>query len=221
MRPNCASAPVAYTTPHPFPALTIVPMNARLTESVSATPCLVGSEDFSAAVDSPVRMLSLHSRPDTSIRRRSAGTTSPTASRTTSPGTKAVTSTVSKSPSRRTTAVWWRLECNCAAVRSARYSLKKPSPTLAKRITPMMTACVRSPRKNDNTAVAAKSTRRALRSCRPSTARALTPCVRTAFGPYFSSRAAASVRESPSVELSSQRSTSSKASEATAPAVLP
>ena len=49
--------------------------------------------DFSVAVDSPVRMLSLHSSPLTSISRTSAGTSSPSSRRMTSPGTSVLTST--------------------------------------------------------------------------------------------------------------------------------
>jgi hypothetical protein len=67
---------------------------------------LTGSGDFSAAADSPDRMLSLHSSPSTSISRTSAGTVSPSANRITSPGTTALTSTLVNCPSRRTTVVW-------------------------------------------------------------------------------------------------------------------
>ena len=58
----------------PSPALTMVPMNARSLESVSAASPFTACADFSDADDSPDRMLSLHSRPLTSISRTSAGT---------------------------------------------------------------------------------------------------------------------------------------------------
>ena len=77
-------------------------------------------------------------------------------------------------PSRRATAVWRTPECRAAAARSARYSLMKPRPMLAARITPMMIACRLSPRKYETTAVAANRMSTALRSWRPSTANALT-----------------------------------------------
>ena len=89
-----------------MPALTIVPMNARSVESAREVSGGTGAVDFSAVIDSPVRMLSLHSRPFTSMSRTSAGTASPRVNRMTSPGTSSVTSTLTKSPSRRTTAVW-------------------------------------------------------------------------------------------------------------------
>ena len=132
-------------------------MYARLRASPTAAPTGAGALDFSAAADSPVRMLSLHSRPLTSMSRTSAGTSSPSSSRITSPGTSSMTSTRSKLPSRRTTAVWWMPECIAAAARSARYSFTKPRPTLTSRMTPMMIACVLSPRKYDSTAVTASS----------------------------------------------------------------
>ena len=152
----------------------MVPMNARSVESVRPASALTGDSDFSEAADSPDRMLSLHSRPLTSMSRTSAGTTSPSASRITSPGTKALTSTFVKCPSRSTTAVWCTPECSAAAARSARYSLTKPNPMLADRMMPIMIACLLSPRKNDTTAVTASSHNTALRNWRPSTAIALT-----------------------------------------------
>ena len=72
----------------------------------------------------------------------------------------------------------------------------------------MMIAWVLSPRKKDTTAVTASNPSTALRSCRPSTAIALTRCVRRAFGPYRARRAAASALESPSGEVSSRASAS-------------
>lgn len=66
---------------------------------------------ISAAVDSPGRMLSLHSRPVASISRTSAGTASPSASRITSPITRSATSTSSKRPSRRTSVADLRMQC--------------------------------------------------------------------------------------------------------------
>ncbi len=133
----------------PRPALTMVPMNARSVESARPASALTGCGDFSEAADSPDRMLSLHSRPLTSISRTSAGTASPSASRITSPGTRSLTSTLMNCPSRRTTALWCTAECSAAEARSARYSLTKPKPMLAARMTPMMIACVLSPRKNE------------------------------------------------------------------------
>ena len=189
----------------------MVAMNARSTESANAASGFTGCSDFSEADDSPDNMPSLHSSSVTSINRTSAGTVCPSASRMTSPGTRSVTSTLMKCPSRRTTALWCTRECNAAVARSARYSLTKPRPMLAARMTPMMIACVVSPRKYETTAVAANSPSTTLRSCRPRTASAFTRCVRRAFGPYRCRRAAASVLESPSVELSSRASTSSSA----------
>ena len=171
-------------------------------------------------VDSPVRMLSLHSNPATSSSRTSAGTTSPSASRTTSPGTSVVTSTAAKRPSRHAMTVYLRLECSRAAVFSARYSLTKPNPMLASRMMPMMTAWVLSPRKYDSTAVPANRTSSALRSWRPRMTSALTACVLTALGPWIAKRAAASVLDSPSTEASSQVSTSLVDAEATRAAAL-
>ena len=71
---------------------------------------------------------------------------------------------VTNSPSRRTTALWCTPACNSAAARSARYSLMKPRPMLAARITPMMTAWILSPRKYETTAVPANKMSTALRS---------------------------------------------------------
>src|ERR1700712_2017159 len=86
---------------------------------------------------------------------------------------------------------------------------------LTSRMAPMMLACMLSPRKKDNSAVAASSPSRALRSWCPSTAIALTRWVRMAFGPSRTSRASASALVSPSVELSSQPSTSETVAEET------
>ena len=110
--------------------------------------------DFSDADDSPVRMLSSHSSPLTSISRTSAGTTSPS-----------VTGHVARHqlghvdpaefPVRRTTARVAHLRMQRLGGRSARYSLTKPSPMLAARMTPMIIAWVLSPRKYETTAVTA------------------------------------------------------------------
>src|ERR1700758_5682511 len=213
MRPNSASTPVAYTTPTPSPALTMVPMNARSVESVRPASALTGRSDFSDAVDSPVKMLSLHSSPLTSISRMSAGTVSPSANRIPSPRPRSMTSTLVTRPSRRTTAVWCTAECSAAEASSARYSLTKPKPMLAARMTPMMIACLLSPRKNETTAVAANSPSTALRNWRPSTAIALTRWVRTELGPYRSNRADASAPDNPSAVVSSHRSTSASGAE--------
>ena len=215
MRPNWVATPVAYTTATPSPALTMVPMNARSVESDNAASPFTGCADFSAAVDSPDRMLSLHSRLLPSISRTSAGTASPSASRITSPGTRSVTSTLTKRPSRRTTAVWRTRACRAAEARSARYSLTKPKPILASKMTPMMIACVRSPRKKDSVAVVANSASTALRNWRPSTVSALTPWVRTELGPYRTNRADASALDRPAAEVSSHPITSSSSAAAT------
>ena len=184
-------------------------MNARSEDSANSALASTTCSAFSEADDSPDRMPSWHSSPVMSIRRASAGTVSPSVKRMTSPGTSAVTSTLTNRPSRRTTALWCTRECSAAVARSARYSLTKPSPMLAARMMPMMTACVVSPRKYETTAVPASSASTALRNCRPSTASALTRCVRTALGPYRASWAAAASLESPSTEESSQLRTSS------------
>ena len=197
------------------PALTTVPMNARLVASASAASPGAGPVDFSVAVDSPVRMLSLHSSPVTSISRTSAGISSPSESWMTSPGTSALTSTLVRRPSRRTTALWRTRECSAALARSARYSLTKPRPMLTSRMTPMMVACVLSPRKNDSTAVAASRPSTALFNWRIRTAAALTRCVRTEFGPTLANRACASVEDNPSAEVSSERITSARGATAT------
>ena len=81
----------------------------------------------------------------------------------------------------------------------------------------MMIACLLSPRKNETAAVPANRISTALRSWRPSTAIALTRWVRTALGPWRCNRADASAPDSPSAELSSPRSTSSRGAEAARP----
>ena len=90
-----------------------------------------GTVDFSDPIDSPVRMLSLHSNPATSINRTSAGTASPSVKRMMSPGTSVATSRVMNFPSRSTTALCRMRECRAAAACSARYSLTNPRPMLA------------------------------------------------------------------------------------------
>src|SRR6476661_4542522 len=133
----------------------------------------------------------------------------------TSPGTSPLTSTLVRRPSRRTTALWRTRECSAALARSARYSLTKPRPMLTSRMTPMMVACVLSPRKNDSTAVAASRPSTALFNWRIRTAAALTRCVRTEFGPTRANRACASVEDNPSAEVFRERITSARGATAT------
>ena len=61
--------------------------------------------------------------------------------------------------------------------------MANPNPTLRVRITPITTASVRSPTKNDTAAATASNPSNPERSCRPSTAHTDTRCVRTTFGP--------------------------------------
>ncbi len=63
--------------PTASPAVTTVPMNAKLEQSGRLRASSTDSAVFWAGVDSPDRMLSLHSSPWTVTRRISAGTTSP------------------------------------------------------------------------------------------------------------------------------------------------
>src|SRR5271165_5071954 len=188
-------------------------MNAMSLISVSATPAATG------AGDSPDRMLSSHSNAVVSINRTSAGTASPSESRITSPGTRLVTLASTNVPSRRTTAVWWTSECNAAAAFSARYSLKNPSPTLAARMTAMITASVRSPRKYDAAAVTTSRISTAFWNWRPSTAQALTRWVRMTLDPNRAKRFAACALDNPAAEVSSHPSTCSTGAAATASAV--
>ena len=93
-----------------------------------------------------------------------------------------------------------------------RYSLTKPGPTEASRITPMITASPRSPAKNDAQAVTASRISSGDRSCRPGTGKARARCERTAFGPSARSRRAASAGVSPARSLPSLASTPGTAS---------
>lgn len=220
IRPNSARPPVATTTPVALPPCTTVPISAQEVSSASAAPAATGSGALSAGADSPVRTLSSQANAVHASRRRSAGTTCPSVRRTTSPGTSSVTSTSVAAPSRTTTAVCRTRECRACAAFSARYSLTKPSATLSTRIPAMMTAPVRSPKKYETPAVTASRISRALRSCRPRTARTRTWCVRTAFGPTAVSRSAASPLsppDRPSGLLASAASTAFASSAAASP----
>ena len=153
MRPNSASRPVAYTTPVPSPALTIVPMNARSVgfgqlgigrhglRRLLRARRFAGQDAFVAFqagdLDQPqVRGHGFAQRQPDDVAGDQFGDID-----------------LANAPSRRTTAVWRTRECSAAAARSARYSLTKPRPMLATRMTPMMIACVLSPRKYETTAV--------------------------------------------------------------------
>ena len=131
-------------------------MRAQPVSSASGGAGGTGSAVLATGSDSPVRTDSSHSSPVAVSSRRSAGTISPSARSTTSPGTRSVTSTRPGWPSRSTDARWRIWECSASAARSARYSLTNPSPTDASKITPMITASVRSPRKNEASAVTAE-----------------------------------------------------------------
>jgi hypothetical protein len=91
--------------------------------------------------------------------------------------------------------------------------MTKPSPTEASKITPMITASLRSPTKNDAQAVTASRISNGERSCRPSTGNARAQCERTAFGPSTRRRRDASAVVRPARPLSSLASTSGTAIE--------
>ena len=137
----------------------------------------------------------------------SAGTTAPSCSSTTSPGTSPVTSSSTGAPPLIAVTRWRIDECSASAARSARYSLAKPSPMLAARMVPMISASVRSPSTYETTAVTSSSTSSALRSWWPRTPRARAWWVRTALGPYSARRRFASAGVSPSGPVPSAAST--------------
>jgi hypothetical protein len=157
MAPNWVRAPVAVTTPRPLPACTTVPISAQPVSSANGVPPGTGSVFFSTGSDSPVSTDSSHSSPDTCSSLMSAGTMSPSRRSTMSPGTSVVTSTATGWPPRMASARWWIWECSASAAFSARYSLTNPRPTDSARITPMITASLRSPTKYDATAAASNS----------------------------------------------------------------
>src|SRR6185312_1234633 len=95
----------------------------------------------------------------------------------------------------------------CTAI-AARYSLTKPSPTLSATMTAMMMASVGSPVRPETPAATSSRRSRGLRSWPQSTARARTRCKPTTFGPYRSSRPAASAADRPESLLPSRFSTS-------------
>ena len=92
----------------------------------------------------------------------------------------------------------------------------------------MISASLRSPTKNDATAVIASKTSSGERNWRPSTGSARARCERTAFGPTVRNRRAASAAARPSSVLPSRASTSAASSDPAAaisngarPAALP
>ena len=205
--PKLVEAPVPTTTPRPEPCWTIVPMNTHDDRSASARSA-TGATSLLTGKDSPVSTLSSLSSWSASSSRMSAGTMSPIRSATTSPGTSCVTSTFRWCPSRQTTA-WRRIfSCSCCTAIAARYSLTKPSPTLSATMTAMMMASVGSPVRPETPAATSSKRSRGLRSWPQSTARARTRCKPTMFGPYRSSRPAASVADRPESPLPSRFSTS-------------
>ena len=132
----------------------------------------------------------------------------PMRSDTTSPGTRSVTGTWLTRPSLRTSAscrIWAR---SAAMARSARYSLKKPRPTLRATITAMISAFVLPPVSPDTSAAASSRIRIGFRSWRSRTLTARTRWVPSAFGPNCPSRRAASADDSPSGPLPSRANTS-------------
>ena len=206
--PKAVRAPVRTTTPRADPWCTIVPMKAHPGWSCD-WPSTTGATDLATGIDSPVSTPSSHSSSSTVSKRRSAGTRSPMRSDTTSPGTRLVTGTRLARPSLRTSAscrIWAR---RAAIAISARYSLKKPSPTLRATITAMITAFVPPPVSPDTSAAPSRRTRIGFRIWRKRTVAARTRWVPSAFGPNCRSRSATSPDESPSGPLPRRASTSS------------
>ncbi len=157
MAPNWVRAPVAVTTTRALPACTTVPISAQPDSSASGVPAGIVAVFFSTGSDSPVSTDSSHSSPEVCSSLMSAGTMSPSCTSTMSPGTSVVTSTTTGWPP-RTASVRWRIcECSASAAFSARYSLTNPNPTDSARITPMITASLRSPTKYDATAATSNS----------------------------------------------------------------
>ena len=156
--PKAVRAPVRTTTPRADPWWTIVPMKAHPGWS-SAWRSVTGATDLATGIDSPVSTPSSHSSSSTFSKRRSAGTRAPMRSDTTSPGTRSVTGTRLVRPSLRTSASCRILARRAAIATSARYSLKKPRPTLRATITAMITALVPPPVSPDTSAAPSRRIR--------------------------------------------------------------
>jgi hypothetical protein len=177
--PKAVRPPVCTTMPRADPWWTIVPMKAQPGWSCGWRPAR-GATDLATGIDSPVSTPSSHSSSSTSSRRRSAGTSAPTRSDTTSPGTRSVTGICPARPSRRTSAscrIWPR---RAAIATSARYSLKKPRPTLRATITAMISAFVPPPVSPDTRAAPSSRIRIGFRIWRSRTAVGRTWCVPSA-----------------------------------------
>ena len=153
MRPNWASTPVAYTTPTPSPALTMVPMNARSVESVRPAWPLTGRGDFSDAVelagqDAFVAFQSVDvDQPDVGTPRFAERQSDHIAGHQV--GDIDLGELPVAAPHRGV--VHRRMQHAAEAESSARYWLdRNPSRCWPPRITPMMIACLLSPRKKRN-----------------------------------------------------------------------
>ena len=162
--PNCVRAPVAATTPEPWPPTTIVPAKATSRHSVGVGE-MIAPIALPCGTDSPVSVAWLISSPSDSRRRRSPGTTSPPRRVTTSPGTRWLAGTNVSTPSLRTRACSGSMARRAAKATSARYSWTMLRPTLMAIRVRMITPSTKSPVTIVSTAATASRMFIPLRSC--------------------------------------------------------
>ena len=147
--PNIVRAPVDTTTPRALPEITVEPMKARSSRSVSARPMAVpssaSSARFSIGSDSPVSDAWLTKRSRAAKMRRSAGTMSPDERWMTSPTTiSSMGVSLPPSPSRSTSAVDSTISARASAATVLFSSWTKRRTPETSTIAPMISGVERS-----------------------------------------------------------------------------
>ena len=126
MWPSSVAAPVATTTPPPWPPATSVPEYAIELRSASTTASPTAATSFITGTDSPVSSASSMVRLRKRMSRTSALTRSPASSSSTSPGTICSAAMPMRRPARRTEARGASMPAIAFIAFSARPSWMKP-----------------------------------------------------------------------------------------------
>ena len=195
---NSVASPVATTTHVAVPLRTLVPRKTQLVRADIGVDAGIAPGCFWTGKLSPVNADSLTNRSPASSTTASAGTRLPALNFTRSPTTTAVRAIDASRPSRRTTAPVCTRARRAATARSARYSRRYPTATVARTMASTMVASLHSRATAEMVEAKISSQSNGLRICRRRTRdRDRTQWSRRSAGPDSRRRRSASADERP------------------------
>ncbi len=197
IRPSSVCIPVAVTRASPSPPVQAVPLKITSAACSSGTPASAGPAERVTGTDSPVSVDMSTSRVPF-IRRASAQTLSPSSTSRTSPGTSSRAWISWRAPSRSTLACSGRNAARASTARSACISCANATPAFSKITAAIAIASRGVPLTQASTAATASRTASGWVNCAASSPGQRRPPRRaSSFGPYTSSRRAASRPDRP------------------------